>query len=159
MNKQDGLELEGIEEGLELVAGGYDFNQIAEEAAEEAGCKVVYPKENQLQIDIDSLEQLRNFKKRLSEFKKIWITEEIEIETTKNKSKSGGGHYHIYISMFTYGYEDFERKRIPYKIDETFRILLQFALCSDPIRETLNTMRLVAKVKYPTRFFELKEIS
>ena len=154
------MENEAIEDGIAASLGGYDFDASADLAAEEAGCVVVFPEPNQLQIDIDTQEDLEYFRKRFKEFSKLWGSHGISLKKKASRSKSGAGHYHIYISLFTYDLDgiddslDFISK--PLVLTETERILYQFALGSDKIRETLNTMRLITGVKMPTRLFEPK---
>lgn len=153
-------EQEAISVGVEAVDDGYDFDECAEKTAKRVGCVIVYPAENQLQIDIDSKDDLKYFKKRLNEFVKLWRVHGIILKKQIIKSKSGGDHYHIYLTLFEDA-EDWQNGEIiqtPYCVSETERILYQFALGSDKIRETLNTMRLITGTPRPTRLFELKRV-
>ena len=125
----------------------YDFDRDADEIAEEKGCYVVFPKQNQIQLDIDTKEQSEMFTKRLADFSNTtFLTFEV---VSKIKSSSGKPHHwHITIDVF----ENDE----PRKLSETERICLQFSLGSDPVRETMNVMRMFRGVKNPTRLFEKK---
>lgn len=151
------MEKEAILDGIAASMQGYDFDASADLAAQECNCIVVYPESNQLQIDIDSRDELKNFNRRFEEFSKLWGSQGIGLKKKISKSKSGSGHYHIYISLYTNDLDEamvFTEK--PLVITETERILYQFALGSDRVRETLNTMRLISGVKAPTRLFEPK---
>lgn len=131
----------------------YDFTVSAEEAAEEVGCYVITPGDNQLFLDIDSEEVLTSFHRRWKEVSGMQhYGSEIGKESTVKitPSKSGLPNRHIVVTLFdNYG----ER----YKITESQRIMLQFALGSDPVRETLSVYRWLCRVENPTRFFEPNE--
>ena len=119
------------------------YNKTAEELAEERGCTVLYPKVNELQLDIDSAEAYENFllqRAILNSRNNILL----ESETTELVSKSGLPHRHIIIRL---------KDRV---LDERERILLQLGLGSDPVRERINTMRLMTGVTRPTRLFRPK---
>lgn len=117
----------------------YDFDIVAEEAAASVGCKVVLPKENQLQIDLDSEDAYGYFNRRLEDvYKRLPWDFDIDVKP----SKSGLPHRHITLTFN----------------DKTFtpmeQIVYQMMLGSDPIREGLNALRLASGVANPTRFFE-----
>lgn len=59
-------EVDLIKEECELF---YNFDENAEKAAAIRGCVVVFPKENQLQIDIDSESAFKYFERRIKEVK------------------------------------------------------------------------------------------
>lgn len=88
--------------------------------ARKLGKIIILPKENELQLDIDSEEQFTLFHARLKELNalhKIQIVQEVK--------SSKDGHYHVYIKL---------TRDIP--TEE--RIILQMFLGSDPIREYLS---------------------
>lgn len=119
----------------------YDFNANAEAEAAKRGCKVVYPLNNQVQLDIDSDKAYEAFQKRLSDLEHC--CPDLEIEIKENPSMSGLPHRHIYITFPGYKY-----------INKWKRIAIQFMLGSDHIRESLNTLRALSGVEDPTRLFE-----
>ncbi len=118
-----------------------DFDKKAEEIAEERNCTVFYPEANQLTIDIDDEDQYQNFLKRYSEF--VAFTEST-YEMKELPSKSGLPHRHIVINSSR-------------EYSEIEKVAIQFALASDPVRETLNLWRFFRGVEKPSRFFQPKE--
>ncbi len=117
----------------------YDFDAIAEEVAAKRGQVVVFPKPNQLQIDIDDIDQLNEFERRLG-FLFGWFPEGTKIDRNPSKSPD---HLHITIT--------FPQDKV---FSEWERLAMQSALNSDPIREYLNVARLLAGVQNPTRLFQ-----
>jgi hypothetical protein len=116
----------------------YFIDQSAEEDAERKGCYIVLPESNELFIDIDNEEQFQLFTRRFDELCRVCnyvLTWECK------PSKSGGEHRHIVVNAN----KDF---------DMWERIALQFALGSDPVRETLSTLRAAHGIENPTKFFE-----
>lgn len=114
---------------------------------EEQGLKAVFPAADQLQIDIDSYEQL-------GVFERSWeiLNREILSDATseddlpiveKHPSKSGDpGKFHITIT-------------IPgWELETIDRIAFQAALGSDPVRELLGIIRYMRGVQQPTLFAE-----
>lgn len=104
--------------------------------------KIVTPLPNELQIDIDSEEDLNIFSGQWNLFLKM-----IPSATyTQEVSVSGFPHYHITI-------------RLPEDIDlePLTRIALQACLGSDLTRELFSINNLVNGDKYPTIFLEKKE--
>jgi hypothetical protein len=119
----------------------YDFGRDPEKVAEEIGCVVVYPKPNQLQIDLDSEEALEYCSRRLRS-----VHNQLYWETfiVTKPSNSGLPHRHMTITVQGKEFSDFER------------VALQMMFGSDPIRESINAMRCAAKIKDPICFFEPK---
>lgn len=117
--------------------------RTAEECAAEAasrGCVVVYPKPNELFIDIDTEQQRTQFKICFNILLKIAAyTGSKCIERPSPSGKSG--RYHITVTL-------------PGPVDELERIMLQAMLGSDPLREILSYARLVAGDPRPVCFFE-----
>ncbi len=118
----------------------YDFDANCEEIAKKRGQVVVFPKPNQLQIDIDTEAQWKEFQRREEAFScsvEPWGSMEI------TPSKSGLPSRHITITFPT-----------SKTFTEWERIALQAALGSDPIREYLNALRNCCGIANPTRLFE-----
>lgn len=131
---------------IEAHINTYDLDVSAEEEAKRFNCSIVIPEPNQLQIDIDSEEAYSVFQKRIFEYK-YYSQLSITIET--HPSKSGLPKKHITVTVN-------DSKSNPHVFSEWERIALQFALGSDPIRETLNAWRLLRGAENPSRLFEPK---
>lgn len=118
----------------------YDaLNRDPEESAADLGCYVVYPKGSELQVDIDSEEAYQKF---LLNYNRFCNEGAISVVScTETPSKSGLPNRHITI-------------KLGYTICKWERIALQFALGSDPIRETLCVLRYSLGIENPIRFFE-----
>lgn len=118
----------------------YDFDRKAEEIAAERGQIVIYSKENELQLDIDSEEAYTEYRKRMDGGIgcDLGITDVKEIP-----SASGLPHRHITLTLNK-------------KVKPIEAIALQFAFGSDPMREYLNLRRLLNGVENPTRLFQNK---
>jgi len=125
-----------LNKGMRDQDDEYNFDEVAEEVAKKRGLRVVYPQDNQLQIDLDTEAAWNNFKLRCEEFDipKKWC----EV----NPSASGLPHRHVYITVPDRSFTEGER------------IAFQSALGSDPVRERLNAMRMFFGIKNPSRLFE-----
>lgn len=139
----------------------YDFDANCEEVAKQRGLVVVYPKDNELQFDIDSQDQLEQFMLRFAKFNEGIGSEDyflkIENETPSVSGKIG--HTHVTVSVWETKYTALGRERnkplsVSHPLSEWQRIALQSALGSDPMRELLNAMRLFIGTDRPTRLFE-----
>jgi hypothetical protein len=121
----------------------YDMSdEAANKAATKKGLVVVYPKDNQIQIDIDSEEAYKEYRAR---FEKLFND---KIQTIP--SSSGLPNRHIYITFYN-RYTAFTAQE---------RIHLQSVLGSDPMRELLDTKRLLeGMTDRPTRLFEKPEVA
>jgi hypothetical protein len=121
--------------------------------AKETGLRIVEPRPNELQLDIDSIGLLTFHEMQWSILKKAGITKGWRRKI--RKSKRGGSHVHVTItlpmklimwmndSMYALnGYENFAR------------VCLQTILGSDPKREAFNLCRVINGNKYPIVFFE-----
>jgi len=108
---------------------------------EESGLRVVVPRENELQIDIDSEERLENHRKLLSllSSRHSWVPiDNIQMYP----SRSGlPGKYHIVITL-------------AHNLDPWERIAWQAALGSDSIRELFSCIRMHYGEVVPVCFFE-----
>jgi len=107
-----------------------------QEEAKKKGLKVVFPKNNQLFVDIDSEEQMKVFRERIDMLKSLF-----DCESEIKVSQSGHPHYHIYVDIKT-------------AICNTERILLQLFLGSDVMHEFLSYRDYVNGEAYPVLFFE-----
>lgn len=142
---------------LDLVAAemeNYSFDDVAEVVAKTRGQVVVLPEPNEIQLDIDDAHSASVFNKRIKELAVFVSCGHIKYfdsaKITKSiSSKSGYPSKHIYISFFL--------NNKPIVLNEWQRIVLQFMLGSDVIRETLNGFRLLRGVENPTRLFEYAE--
>lgn len=113
----------------------YDWNVHAAEVAKARGQIVVYPQQNQLQLDLDSEEALLLCLAQMDAF-------DIPREWAIKENSRTEGHYHMTITF-------------PGRVfTETERIAYQFALGSDPTREALNLMRAHNNQDKPTRLFK-----
>jgi hypothetical protein len=129
------------------------------ELAKTLGRTVKLPAANELQLDIDSEEELNGFRARFARLKKILgrDPEKIlgrdpgdrrggEATWTKAPSPSGKpGRYHVTVTLPRVGMTHVER------------IVLQAVLGSDPMREVLNFRRWQYGDEQPTLFFELED--
>jgi hypothetical protein len=134
----------------------YDMSdEAANKAATKKGLVVVYPKDNQIQIDIDSEEAYKEYRARFEKLFNDNLTAEnidmpgyMKIQTIP--SSSGLPNRHIYITFYN-RYTAFTAQE---------RIHLQSVLGSDPMRELLDTKRLLeGMTDRPTRLFEKPEVA
>ena len=132
---------------LEATSTPYNFSAFAETEAEKVGCVVVYPESNQLQIDLDSEEAFVQYEKRLKELyqRTSYPAYQLACDPVVTPSKSGHPHRHITLTFANNVFTEWER------------IGMQMMLGSDPVRETLNALRLASGVEKPCRLFEPKE--
>ena len=122
----------------------YENNETREEFIKnqiDAGFEVVYPQDNELQIDIDTQEQYRQF---IQELFPILERELNGVIMKQTISKGGLPGRHIYI-------------RLPFKIDTFTRIALQASVGSDPKRELLSSIQALNDDKKPTLLIEVKK--
>lgn len=122
----------------------YDLGISAENAAAAINCHVVRPEPNQLQLDIDSEEAYEIYQKRIFEY---GTHSKLSLDVECHTSKGGFPNKHITITV-----NDLDGN--PHIFGEWERLALQFALGSDPIRETLNSWRLLTGNDNPSRLFE-----
>lgn len=124
----------------------YDFSAFAEQEAEKVDCVVVYPEPNQLQLDLDSDEAFQLYEKRLKDL--YWRTShpayQLVCDPVVRPSKSGYPHRHVTLTFANHTFTEWER------------IGMQMMLGSDPVRESLNALRLASGVQKPCRLFEVK---
>lgn len=111
------------------------------EYARENGLSVFFPKENELQLDLDNWSAEKEFRRRLGFFKAIHhgLIESVRY----THSRTGGKHAYITLTR-------------PVK-DAAERLMLQAMLGSDAKREILSYKDLLEEQREPTLFFE-KEV-
>ena len=120
--------------------GDYDFEEEREEFIARVtaqGYRVVFPGDNQLQIDIDSAEQYAAFDKAVLR----WNRNAEPFAVEEHPSMSGLPRRHITLTL-------------PYAVTPWQRIALQAAFGSDPVRELLSAVRLQRRDPHPTLFVE-----
>ncbi len=106
------------------------------------GLRVVYPASSELQIDIDSTEQLNTFWRLLAVFARNRSVTGVRV----SPSPSGrDGRYHVTVTLGVN------------LVDAMQRVCLQSLLGSDPVREMLSWERVLNADPHPTLFFELPE--
>jgi len=114
-----------------------DIGIDIEEAACKKGCIIVHPKDDELQIDINSDDDYERFRAAL-----INLPEDFVTSVNETISRSGLPHRHITVQVSFDGYTDLEK------------IAIQFMLGSDYLRESLSVLRDLYGVDKPTAFFE-----
>jgi hypothetical protein len=127
----------------------YIFEESAEQTAKDRGLVVLYPRKNELFLDIDTKEQKENYFKRKEELLGAidnYLFDEIHQSITS--SSSGEPHCHIILKLYKDG--------SPVALNDWQRVALQFTLSSDPIKEILSVYRILAEVKNPSIFFQIK---
>jgi len=122
----------------------YNCFRSAEEVAEERGLIVVYPKPNEIQIDIDSEEQFVEFQRRLAFFDEFFCGKDQTYDLRSNESASGYPKMHITMAFKDRTFNDYER------------MVYQSALNDDPKRTFLGLARILngKSNNPPTTLFE-----
>ena len=105
------------------------------------GLRVVEPKANQLQLDLDSARALRKYGMQFSILKRAGLTKRWREKILPSKKS---GHVHVVIDM-------------PHGVSNLERVALQAVLGSDIRRECFNFARVKKRNKYPIVFFERSE--
>jgi len=125
------------------MAQFYNVNRDPALVAEERGLAIVYPKENQLFIDLDNDQSRTLLEKNLDITQKLFP----DMIVTYTPSISGGEHFHCVITLGE-----------GVVLEEMQRLLLQACLGSDRTRELLGYARLHLRYNVPiTCFFERKD--
>ena len=106
----------------------YDLTMNKEAEAHKRDCDIVYPKPNELFIEIDSKEEYAEYRIRIERLACMLPTLMIGSRYTEAPSRSGGDKLHCRIFLSQ-------------DITVTERICLQAVLGSDPVREMLNIAR------------------
>lgn len=129
---------EDIKKNQILDSTSLERGDALEDAVREAGCRIVIPKPNELQLDIDTEEQFATF---LRVYPALQRNEFPEASFIVTESASGFPHRHIVVTL-------------PCEVDMWQRIALQAALGSDPMRELLSALRLFRGDAIPTLLIE-----
>lgn len=108
-----------------------------DEVNNDRGLQIVYPEDNQLQIDLDGEMDFLIFQSRFDRLIYFYVPKKVEIRA----SRSGLPKRHVTVTLYD-------------KIDPKDRIILQLYLGSDPTREFLGLQRIAAKDPHPTLFIE-----
>lgn len=109
-----------------------------EQLAESKGMKIIFPEDDELFIDIDSIEGLVQFNKQLEVLKSNYGS---DISAKITESKSGMPHCHIIV-------------KLPWNVNQSERIALQAILGSDPLHELLCLMNHIKGYEKAVLFFE-----
>lgn len=125
---------------IEYDPTGQPNSQNAIDRAQRENLIVVFPKDNQLFIDLDNEHSYLLFKKQWDIFKKY-----VDLEATFGElpSKSGLPKRHITINL-------------SYFINELERLAFQAMLGSDRVRELLGYVQMKNGDPHPTLFLEAK---
>jgi hypothetical protein len=111
-----------------------DTIESAKAKAKTLGRVVVFPKANELFIDIDNPAAMRRFVRGVARFTGVTFL--------VRPSPSGRpGRHHVVVTM-------------PTEVTPMERIALQSMLGSDPVRELLSWRRIQHGIEEPTLFFE-----
>jgi hypothetical protein len=123
------------------------------ERAIKNGLRIIEPKPNQLQLDIDSIGLLTFHEMQYSILEKAGITKGWKKRIAK--SKRGGSHLHITITSPEYfGVGICADSPLDPVVNAILRVALAVILGSDPKREAFNLCRVLKGNKYPIVFFE-----
>jgi hypothetical protein len=114
-------------------------NVLISRINKDKGLKIVYPKSNELFIDIDTEKQWLDFQERMN----VYIDHFGNDHTYKlYPSSSGLPHRHIVVTL-------------PFGIDDIMRIALQAILGSSPSRECMSIYKILDDdIQHPTLFIE-----
>ena len=107
---------------------------------EKAGATIIYPKTNELQIDIDTESGYAQFLATLDLIDNKFGVKDTEILP----SRSGLPHRHIVVTLHT-------------NISDRTRVALQACLGSDPKREILAIYRIENNLPHATCLFQYEE--
>lgn len=118
----------------------YDANEEREQyisRMKKEGYEVVYPKDNELFIDIDSEDDLQLFRDQYEIFHRDYKVTSMQMRESRN----GLPGRHVIVTL-------------PFFVTDIERIAYQAALGSDPVRELLSLRRLKDEDDHPTLFVE-----
>jgi hypothetical protein len=108
----------------------YDLTMNKEAEAHKRDCDIVYPKPNELFIDIDSKEEYAEYRIRKERLARMLPSLMVWSRYIEAPSRSGGDKLHCRITLSR-------------NVTVTERLCLQAVLGSDPVREMLNIARLL----------------
>jgi hypothetical protein len=161
-----GLALRAVKENWPANKLGPAIAKLALEHKEERGIqwgleralknrmRIIEPRPNQLQLDIDSIGLLTFHEMQWSILEKAGITK--GWKRSVKRSKRGGSHLHVTITAPSSFGENFLLRNFQ-TLNAVFRVGLQALLGSDPKREAFNLCRVLNGNKYPIVFFEKKK--
>jgi hypothetical protein len=109
--------------------------------ARRLGWKVIEPKANELQLDLDGALAVRKYGAQYAILRKAGLTRKWKEKILPSKRKN---HVHVVISL-------------PAKIKNIERVALQAVLGSDIKREAFNFTRVKKRNKYPIVLFKREE--
>jgi hypothetical protein len=133
-----------------------DSIQWGLERAVKSGLRIIEPKPNQLQLDIDSIGLLIFHEMQYSILERAGITKGWRKKV--RKSKRGGNHLHVTITSPDYfGVGICANSPLDPVVNAILRVALAVILGSDPKREAFNLCRVLKGNKYPIVFFEKDE--
>jgi len=123
----------------------YNTFRAAEDIASERGLVVVYPKDNELQLDIDSEEQWTEFMRRKAFFDEFFWGQSQTYDMKVTESSSGHPKRHVTMAFKDRTFDHYQR------------MTYQAALNDDPKRTFLGLARLLQgrSDNPPTTLFEL----
>ena len=113
--------------------------QVNIERAKREGMRVVEPKRNEIQIDLDGAKAIHIYARQFMFLKREGVTKGWRERMTT--SKSGGSHMHVTITL-------------PYKIDDFKRVAYATVLGDDRKRAAFNLARVIKGTRFPIVFFE-----
>ncbi len=113
--------------------------QVNIERAKRDGMRVVEPKRNEIQVDLDGAKAIHLYARQYMFLAREGITKGWRERMTV--SKSGGNHMHVTITT-------------PHNMDDITRCAYASVLGDDPKRAAFNLARVIKRTKYPIVFFE-----
>lgn len=132
------MEFMDFEKSEQLDFVGYLRESVTKEQLEviaaEKQCSLLIPKPNELFLDVDTIQQLDRVNASLK------VLDDNGIIYQKKELFSKSGNRHIIISL-------------PFDVSDELRVAFQAALGSDPKRELLACLRILAGVEVVTVFF------
>jgi hypothetical protein len=113
--------------------------QVNIENAKRDGLRIVEPKRNEIQIDLDGAKAIHVYARQYMFLEREGVTKGWRERMTV--SKSGGSHMHVTITT-------------PHNMDDVTRCAYAAVLGDDMKRAAFNLARVIKGTKYPIVFFE-----
>ena len=133
------MKFDNCAEGKPLSLEEYLSRDLATLIANNENLDIVYPKPNELQLDLDT-ELAVDFAMKVN----YKLSSELNYYLPYTTTISKGGNTHMTIQF-------------PFDLNSWQRIALQACYGSDLVRELLSCMRLLLNIEHPTLFFETKK--
>jgi len=127
-----------MNENVVLNSNMYDIFSKSTDKAASMGLLCIFPKDNEVQLDLDSEVAFEEFTKRHKMLSNYF---ESMLPYKKTESKTPG-HYHITVEL-------------PITVDHIERLAIQSILGSDPMREMFNLYRYLGTGNPDTCLFEI----